>query len=49
MYFLKREPRIDFLGRRGLAGIVSAVLIVIGIVSIGVRGPRLRKYMGQVR
>lgn len=38
MYFLKREPRIDFLGRRGLAGIVSAVLIVIGIVSLGVRG-----------
>ena len=38
MYFLKREPRIDFLGRRGLAGIVSAVLIVIGIVSVGVRG-----------
>jgi preprotein translocase subunit SecF len=38
MYFLKREPRIDFLGRRGLAGIVSAVLIVIGLVSLGVRG-----------
>ena len=38
MYFLKREPRIDFLGHRGLAGIVSAVLIVIGIVSLGVRG-----------
>jgi preprotein translocase subunit SecF len=38
MYFLKREPRIDFLSRRGLAGIVSAVLIVIGIVSLGVRG-----------
>ena len=38
MYFLKREPRIDFLGRRGLAGIVSAVLIVIGIASLGVRG-----------
>jgi len=38
MYFLKREPRINFLGRRGLAGIVSAVLIVIGLVSLGVRG-----------
>lgn len=38
MYFLKREPRIDFLGHRGLAGIMSAVLIVIGIVSLGVRG-----------
>ena len=38
MYFLKREPRIDFLGHRSLAGIVSAVLIVIGIASLGVRG-----------
>ena len=38
MYFLKREPRIDFLSRRRFAGIVSAVLIVIGIVSLGVRG-----------
>ena len=38
MYFLKHEPRIDFLSRRRFAGIVSAVLIVIGIVSLGVRG-----------
>ena len=38
MYFLKREPRIDFLSRRRFAGIVSAVLIVIGIASLGVRG-----------
>ncbi|MEE2804397.1 MAG: protein translocase subunit SecF [Pseudomonadota bacterium] len=38
MQFLKHEPKIDFLGRRRQAVIVSALLITISIASLGFRG-----------
>ena len=38
MEFLKKDLKIDFLGRRRIASIVSAVLIVAGVASIFVQG-----------
>ena len=38
MEFLKHDTRIDFLSRRRLAAIVSAVLILAGIISLFARG-----------
>ena len=38
MQFLKTQTKIDFLGQRKLAKIVSAVLIVVALASLGIRG-----------
>jgi preprotein translocase subunit SecF len=38
MEFLKRDTKFDFLGKRRLAGMISAALIVVGIASLLVRG-----------
>ena len=38
MDFLKKDTKIDFLGRRKIAAIVSVVLIVLGIGSLVLRG-----------
>ena len=38
MEFLKRDTRIDFLGKRRLATIVSAIIIVASIGSIAIKG-----------
>jgi preprotein translocase subunit SecF len=38
MRFIKKETHIDFLGKRKIAGIVSCVLILIGLVVFGVKG-----------
>ncbi len=41
MDIFKREPRIDFLGRRKAAALVSAALIVLALGSMAVRGLNL--------
>jgi preprotein translocase subunit SecF len=38
MEFLKRDTQFDFLSKRRLAGMVSLALILIGIVSLTIRG-----------
>ena len=38
MEFIAKDTKIDFMGRRKLALIVSSVLIVVGIISLFVRG-----------
>lgn len=38
MDFLKKQTRIDFLGFRNRAYLVSAILLLVGIVAIAVRG-----------
>jgi preprotein translocase subunit SecF len=38
MEFLKRDTQLDFLGKRRLAGMISMALIVLGIVSLLIRG-----------
>lgn len=38
MEFLKRDTKIDFLGKRRLAAIISAIIIVASIGSIAIKG-----------
>jgi len=38
MEFLKHDTKIDFLGKRRLAAIISAIIIVAGIGSIAIKG-----------
>ncbi|MBO69074.1 MAG: protein translocase subunit SecF [Acidiferrobacteraceae bacterium] len=38
MDFLKRDTKIDFLGRRKFAAVISLVLIVVGVSSLLLRG-----------
>ena len=38
MEFLKRDTKIDFLGKRRLATIISAIIIVASIGSIAIKG-----------
>ncbi len=38
MDFLKKQTRIDFLGFRNRAYLVSAILLLVGIIAIAVRG-----------
>ena len=41
MEFLKRDTRIDFIGRRRIAAVISIVIIVIGFSSLFFRGLNL--------
>lgn len=38
MEFVKHNTKIDFLGKRRLAAIISAIIIVVGIASIAIKG-----------
>ena len=41
MQLLKQSLKIDFLGRRNLAWIISAILIIVSIASLAIRGLNL--------
>jgi len=38
MQFLRTQTKIDFLGQRKLAKIISGVLLVTALLSLGIRG-----------
>ncbi len=38
MEFLKRDTQFNFLGKRRLAGMISLALIVLGVMSLLIRG-----------